>query len=76
MRGSSLVALKPLMAEQVAKTLVHALAVWLRVMLQTLCVPLVILHTVLPNALPLSHVHITIPLGEQKLSHARGVLRE
>ena len=75
MRGSSLVALKPLLAEQVAETLAHALGVWFRVMLQTLCVPLVILHTVLPNALPLSHVHITNPL-EQKLSHSNSVLWE
>ena len=76
MRGSSLMALKPLLAEQVAETLVHALAVWFIVMLQTFCVPLVIFHTILPNTLALSHVHITTPLGEQKLSHARNVLRE
>ena len=57
---------------KIRQVALHVFGVWLRVMLQKFCVPLVNFHTVLLYVLGVSsHEQVTTDLEEQKLSHMR-----
>ena len=72
MRGASLTAQRAWVVGQLAEVALHMFGVWLRVMLQKFCVPLVNFHTVLLYVLGVSsHEQVTTDLEEQKLSHMR-----
>ena len=71
-RGGLLIVQRPGVLGQMALVPLHTWAVWFRVMLQTFCVPLVILHTVLLYGLRASsHVQAATDVEEQKLSHMK-----